>query len=122
MVLYFKPEDIEKLHAGRNEMHRQFAELRERFLSRKYRTERGHEFAYHGFGRRLGTMVRAVDVVFKELPPKLDAIPDKDTVVDATLMIQAFVLNAFGCLDNLAWIWVCEKPVLNAEGKELEPL
>jgi hypothetical protein len=31
-------------------------------------------------------------------------------------------MNAFGCLDNLAWIGVCEKAVLNAEGKELEPL
>ncbi|WP_162901315.1 hypothetical protein [Breoghania sp. L-A4] len=67
-------------------------------------------------------MVRAIDVVFEKLPPELDTIPDRDTVVDATLMIQAFVLNAFGCLDNLAWIWVCEKPVLNARGKELGPL
>jgi hypothetical protein len=122
MACYFKPEDIEKLHAGREDMHRQFAELRDRFLGRKYQTERGHEFAYHGFSRRLGTMVRAVDVVFEKLPPELDEIPERDTVVDATLTIQAFVMNAFGCLDNLAWIWVCEKAVLNAEGKELESL
>ncbi len=122
MVLYFKPEDVEKLHAGRNDMHRQFADLRGRFLSREYRTERGREFAYHGFSRRLGTMVRAIDVVFEKLPPELDAIPDRNTVVDATMSIQAFVLNAFGCLDNLAWIWVCEKPVLNADGTELAAL
>ncbi|WP_027155833.1 hypothetical protein [Mesorhizobium sp. WSM2561] len=122
MVCYFKPEDIEKLHAGREDMHRQFAELRDRFLGRKYQTERGHEFAYHGFSRRLGTMVRAVDVVFEKLPPELDEIPERDTVVDETLTIQAFVMNVFGCLDNLAWIWVCEEAVLNAEGKELESL
>ncbi|MER8949474.1 hypothetical protein NKI23_26315, partial [Mesorhizobium sp. M0809] len=91
MVCYFKPEDIEKLHAGREDMHRQFAELRDRFLGRKYQTERGHEFAYHGFSRRLGTMVRAVDVVFEKLPPELDEIPERDAVVDATLAIQAFV-------------------------------
>ncbi|WPZ13480.1 hypothetical protein T8J41_15170 [Nitratireductor rhodophyticola] len=94
----------------------------ERFTLRKYRTERAREFAHQGFCRRLGTMVRAIDVVFTKLPPELDAVPDRDTVVDATLMIQAFVLNAFGCLDNLAWIWVCEKPVTTAEGGELEPL
>jgi hypothetical protein len=66
--------------------------------------------------------VRAIDFVFERLPPELDAIPDRDTVVDATLAIQAFVLNAFGCLDNLAWIWVCEKPVLDSSGNELGPL
>lgn len=101
MVCYFKPED-EKLHAGREDMHRQFAELRDRFLGRKYQTERGHEY---GLSRRLDTMVRAVDVVFEKLPPELDEIPERDTVVDATLTIQAFAMNAFGCLDNLAWIW-----------------
>lgn len=122
MVLYFKPEDIEKLHAGRDDMHRQFADLRERFLSRRYRSERGREFVYHGFARRLGTMVRAVDFVFDKLPPELDEIPDRDTVVDATLAIQAFVMNTFGCLDNLAWIWVCEKPVQTADGKDLDPM
>ncbi|BCH19591.1 hypothetical protein [Mesorhizobium sp. L-2-11] len=75
-------------------MHRQFAELRDRFLGRKYQTERGHEFAYHGFSRRLGTMVRAVDVVFEKLPPELDEIPERDTVFDATLTIQAFVMSS----------------------------
>ena len=121
MTLFFKPEDIEKLHAGRTEIHEQLADLQERFLLRNYRTERGREFAAHGFGRRLSTMVRAIDVVFAALPPELDAIPDSDTIKDATHMIQAFVLNAFGCLDNLAWIWVCEKPVLDAAGNELKP-
>jgi hypothetical protein len=121
-MLYFKPEDIEKLHAGRQDMHRKFADLREQFLARTYKTERGREFAYHGFSRRLGTMVRAVDFVFEALPPELDQVPESDTVVDATLMIQAFVLNAFGCLENLAWIWVCEKPVQTADGRDLEPL
>jgi hypothetical protein len=56
-------------------------------------------------------------VVFEKLPPELDEIPERDAVVDATLTTQAFVMNAFGCLDNLAWIWVCEKAVLNAEGR-----
>lgn len=36
MVCYFKPEGIEKHHAGREDMHWQFAELRDRFLGRKY--------------------------------------------------------------------------------------
>lgn len=66
------------------------------------KSERGREFACHGFSRRLGTMVRAVDLIFDKLPPKLDEIPAKDTVTEATIAIQSFVVNAFGCLDNLA--------------------
>lgn len=37
--------------------------------------------------RRLGTLIRAVDLVFDLLPPELDAIPERDTVVDATIAI-----------------------------------
>jgi hypothetical protein len=119
---FFNKEDIGKLYTRRDEMHRQFADLRERFLVRAYKSERGREFASHGFCRRLGTMVRAVDIVYERLPPELEGIPARDTVHDATIAIQSFVSNACGCLDNLAWIWVCEKPVLDDQGKELDPL
>jgi hypothetical protein len=42
-------------------------------------------------------------------------------VVDATIALQAFVLNIVGCIDNLAWVWVCEKPVSAKNGADLEP-
>lgn len=118
---YFDQKNLDRLHAGLGEMNQQFGSLRDAFTSRPYRTERGREFAFHGFCRRLGTMARAIDIVFEKLPPELDAIPERDTVVDATMAIQAFVMNAFGCLDNLAWVWVCEKPVVS-NGKDLDPM
>jgi hypothetical protein len=37
------------------------------------------------------------------------------------MAIQAFVMNCFGCLDNLAWIWVLEKDVKGKGGRELQP-
>ena len=119
MTRYFSKENIEQLYAGREEMRRQFEDLRGEFVMRNYKSERGREFAVHGFSRRLSTMVRAIDLVFDLLPPELEEIPERDIVNDATIAIQSFVLNAFGCLDNLAWIWVCEKPVLTADGKKL---
>lgn len=122
MDRYFNDKTIEQLRAGQDEVHQQFIDLREKFITRNYRTDRGREFAFHGFSRRLGSMARAVDLVYEKLPPELDEIPQRDTVVDATLAIQAFVMNAFGCLDNLAWIWVCEKPVTDGNGKELTAL
>jgi hypothetical protein len=45
--------------------------------------------------------------------------PERDEVVDATIAIQSFIFNTFGCLDNLAWIWVYEKGVKNDDGSDL---
>ena len=42
-------------------------------------------------------------------------------VVDAAIAIQAFTMNAFGCLDNIAWILVYEKDIKNSDGTELNP-
>lgn len=83
--------------------------------------ERAREFATHGFCRRLGHLVQAIDTVYAKLPPELDEIPDRERVVAAVIAIQSFVLNTFGCLDNLAWIWVCEKNVRKADGSALDP-
>jgi hypothetical protein len=121
MARYFNQTYIDELYKSRDEMRKQYADLRECFLVRTFKSDRGREFAHHGFCRRLGTMVRAVETVFEKLPPELEEIPARDTVVDATIAIQSFVMNAFGCLDNLAWIWVCEKPVLDDDGKDLPP-
>jgi hypothetical protein len=120
MVGYFSTEDLARMDRGRLEVHQQFADLRGRFLTRRYKNERAGEHATHGFSRRLGTLVRAIDQVFKILPPEREDIPKRDEVVDATIAIQSFVLNVFGCLDNLAWIWVHEKEVKDKGGKELD--
>jgi hypothetical protein len=93
MTRFFSDEDIDKLTVGQSETRQQFIELRELFTNRTYKSNRGREFALHGFCRH-----------------------------DATIAIHSFVLNAFGCLDNLAWVWVCEKPVLDQKGNKLGPL
>ncbi len=72
-------------------------------------------------GRRLGTLVRAIEQVYEILPPEREDIPERGEVVDATIAIQSFVLNTFGCLDNLAWIWVYEKDIKGKDGNELDP-
>lgn len=61
--------------------------------------------------------------MFRVLPPERDRedVATRDDVVDATIAIHAFVTNVVGCIDNLAWVWVCEKPVRAKDGNELEP-
>lgn len=119
---YFTDQHATDLNAGRKEVHRQFQDLREQYLMRNNASQRGGEFIKHGFCRRLGTMVRTIDLVFERLPPELAKIPQREEVIDATIAIQAFVMNTFGCLDNLAWIWVHEKGVTNPDGSDLNPL
>jgi hypothetical protein len=40
---------------------------------RAYKTERGAEYAKHGFCRRLETLVRSIDRVYDLLPPDQEA-------------------------------------------------
>jgi hypothetical protein len=120
MTAYFSAEEVAELNNGREQVHMQYADLRGRYISRKYKSDRAREYALHGFSRRLGTLVRAIDQVYEILPPEREDIPERDEVVDATIAIQSFVLNAFGCLDNLAWIWVYEKGVKGKDGTALD--
>jgi hypothetical protein len=89
------------------------------FFDRKYRSERGSEFAMQGFTRRLRTLRRCIDRVFVLLPPESGDIPTDEAREDATIALQAFIFNVFGCLDNLARVWVEEKSVRKPDGSPL---
>src|ERR1700730_4731437 len=121
MASIFSEAQIVELYERKSKANEAYANLLQRYLVRTYQHNRAAEHALHGFSRRLGTLIRAINLVFDLLPPALDTIPERDTVVDATIAIQSFVLNTFGCLDNLAWIWVYEKPVTKSDGTELDP-
>jgi hypothetical protein len=98
MARYFSAKRIAELNAGRDEVKRQFRDLRDRLHTRTYKTNRGAEFAKHGLCRRLDTLVRVIDQVFNLLPPEQDEIPLRDKVLDASMAIHAFVMNAFGSI------------------------
>jgi hypothetical protein len=118
---YFSEEQLAELREHRGKVVRQYLNLNFRFQRRKYRSERGKEYAFHGFCRRLGLLVSAIDQVFTVLPPERESIPDREENLKATVAIQSFVLNTTGCLDNLAWIWVYERAVKARSGAELDP-
>jgi hypothetical protein len=90
-------------------------------MRRTYAIPMAREYAHHGFGRRLGMLIHSIETVFDVLPPDLDEVPDRERVLEATVAIQAFVINAQGCIDNLAWIWVAEKAVKEADGSGIDP-
>ena len=65
------------------------------------------------------TLVRCLDNVFTITPPSRDDVPSADERKDVEISLQAFVFNVFGCIDNLAWVWVSEKGVMREDGKAL---
>ncbi len=119
--MYFGADQLAELAREHSDMHGKFAKLQERFAVRTYRDDTASELAVHGFSRRLATLVRCIDRVFEILPPERQDIPERNEVLDATINIQSFVFNIFGCCENLAWIWVHERAVTLGNGRPLKP-
>jgi hypothetical protein len=116
---YFSQQALDELTLGRAELPPALRKLKAAFAGRTYANDQAREYAQHGLCRRLSSMVHMVETVFELLPPGQDSIPERATVMDATACIQNFVMNAFGCLENLAWIWVLEKNIRGKGGAEL---
>jgi hypothetical protein len=64
-------------------------------------------------------MKHAIVKVFDLLPPDEGDIPDAETRTEALVNLHAFVMNVFGAIDNLAWIWVLEKKITCRDGSTL---
>lgn len=77
------------------------------------------EYILHGFVRRIGTLQRCIQNVFALYHPTRSDIPPRDTCVDLAINLQSFVFNVFGCLDNLARIWMIERNLTNPNGSAL---
>lgn len=117
--MFFTPEQIAEMADKYGTMSKRCQDLVESFMLRTYTNKQAREYAMHGFSRRLYTLVECTEIIFDRLPPERDQIPTRKERLDATIGIQAFVFNAFGSIDNLAWIWVLEKDLRNKKGKPL---
>lgn len=117
--MYFSEPQVIGLRAGLLEAANNFQALRERFVLQQFTTPGAREHAHHGFARRLESMLRCIKNVYDILPPDRVTIPSRDETADATINIQAFVMNAFGCCENLAWLWVIERNIRRPNGTEL---
>jgi hypothetical protein len=117
--MFFSQAQIDDLWVGLDEAADNYRSLRERFVLRQFNTAGAREHADHGFARRLGSMLRCIENVYDILPPDRVDIPTGDETDDATINIQAFVVNAFGCCENLAWLWVIERDIRRPNGAML---
>jgi hypothetical protein len=79
-----------------------------RYVAHQFADPKAKEYAHHGFARRIQTLARCIHNVFKIVPPGAVKIPSKTRLHDAQINIQAAIGNTYGCVDNLAWVWVHE--------------
>jgi hypothetical protein len=84
-----------------------------RYTAYPFKNQHAREYARHGFARRLGTLRRCVQNVFKSVPPSAVKVPMRTKLIDAQISLQAFIANLYGCIDNLAWVWVHERGLVD---------
>jgi len=117
--MIFSEAAVEEMQLAVLEAGQSHHRIRESFVRRQFANPESREHADHGFSRRVGTLLRCLERVFEILPPDREDVPSRDETMDASVCIQAFLMNVFGCCENLAWIWVLERGVTGAGGKPL---
>lgn len=121
MTQFYSAEHLAQLADGFVNLSGRCMAIQERCLTRRFSNDRAKEFAQQGFARRLSTLARCMKNAFSALPPDLEGVPSDDDTHNAAIQLQAFVINVFGCLDNLAWVWVLERDLKRPNGSEIPP-
>lgn len=93
-------------------------ELTVKFHQYNFSNEIAKEYALQGFSRRMDTLKLCIENVYSFLPPDISDVPSRLSNHNATINIQAFIFNVFGCLDNLAHMWIKETN-LRVNGREI---
>jgi hypothetical protein len=106
---YYKQEQLEQIKEKRETIDRRYNNLLLKVSRWPLQNEHAREFALHGYMRRVGTLRRCIDNVFKLVPPGTIKIPSKTKLHDIQINVQAFIANVYGATDNLAWVWVHER-------------
>ena len=114
--MYYSDHALKQLAEGYAAVNGKLNNLLEKFILLELKDPRAVEFARQGLPRRLKVTVRCITNVFDDIPPERTALPSRDELSDATINIQSFVFNVFGAIDNLAWVWMCEKGQKRRDG------
>jgi hypothetical protein len=117
--MVYSEADIQELRRARLEVQQLLYDQMMRYQTVGLKDERAREFSVHGYLRRLLTLRECLDQVYDLIPPDSKFAQAKSEVAKATVFLQAFFVHLYGCIENLAWIWVCETGLLNASGTRL---
>jgi hypothetical protein len=115
---FYTEKQLEELREKLHSIEGRTNDILLKYTAQSFANQKAQEYARHGFSRRVQTLRRCIHKVFEIVPPETVAVPDRDLLHDAQINLQAFLANAFGAADNLAWIWVHERGLAD----EIKPL
>jgi hypothetical protein len=108
---YFTAKNIIEINEKVQSIDSKTNRLLLRYVGHIFSDMKAKEYAHHGFARRIQTLARCIENVFKMIPPDAREIPSKAILYDAQINIQSAIGNTYGCVDNLAWVWVHERGI-----------
>ncbi len=117
--VYFSEENIKKLIEAYCDIGEKYNTTLLALTTRQFKEPKSAEFALHGFTRRIKTMKRCIDNIYEICPPNIERKPSWEELSDIVINLQSFILNVYGALDNLAWVWATEKRILNKKDMPL---
>lgn len=115
----FSQDDLKHIDEEYQAVYQKYARLSNAYVYRSYNNARAREFATNGFSRRLKLLIRCIENIFEIVPPDRDDLPSSEELSDVNINLHAFIINVFGCVDNLAWIWVCENNLKKEDGSPI---
>ncbi len=109
MTPYFDEESLKKIKEVYDRVDGEYKDLLLKYTMFKFSNDEAREYATQGLMRRVRTLYRCIFNVFEITPPENMKPLTDELCADLSINLQSFVLNVFGSLDNIAWIWVKEK-------------
>ena len=119
MTCLYSPDQSAELKREQKEARSKADELVLSLVEHRYCSDKGYEHGVHGLSRRIRNIGRCIDNVYRLLPPDQIEIPDRETLKDVEINIQAAVFHVYGALDNLAFIWASERGVIGRNNRPL---
>lgn len=113
---FFDTIELHQLNEEYVKIPKNYERLLIKYLRLNLKNTTATEYCTHGFLRRLQTLKRCIKNIYIICPPEKSVKLKDDDRLDLTINLQSFIFNIFGCLDNLAGIWVNEKQLKNKNG------
>jgi len=112
----FSDSDLKAINRGLYDLKSKYFDLILRITAFNFIDEKSREYATHGLSRRLKILTRAIENVFRLIPPESSIPVDSLERADAEISLHAFLINLQGAIDNLAWVFVLEAAITKDNG------
>ena len=110
-LVIYSAEQIDHITRGKNKVQVGLSRLQRRLIyehAPKLKSDRAREYLLQGICRRLSILRRSIDNVFTIFPPCRENLLSDGESGDLEINLHAFAINAYGVLDNIAWVFVYE--------------